>query len=202
MNKWRQKYYVYFKLTRSWGDCWSSCPILLLINKKNCKWYRLIISDIGLELSSHPRQWHWLTIDSGYETSALIIVLPKSLSEKFRTNFPSMFCNRTSFQSAFFTKNQFSLGPVFIEPFSIITNWISVVGFRSILTWYLIHQWSAMDVAMRVKTSQYFQTVSKFFITHKRLTCCYIAKQVFNKQLFTEPLLCYFYLISHYYFRN
>ncbi len=32
---------VYFKLTRSWGDCWSSCPISLLINKIK------IVSDIG-----------------------------------------------------------------------------------------------------------------------------------------------------------
>ncbi len=32
---------VYFKLTRSWGDYWSSCPILLLINKIK------IVSDIG-----------------------------------------------------------------------------------------------------------------------------------------------------------
>ncbi len=68
---------IYFKLTRSWGDCWSPCPILLLINKIK------IVSDIGLELSSHPRQWHWLTIDSGYETSALIIALPVF----FRTSF-------------------------------------------------------------------------------------------------------------------
>ncbi len=36
-----KKITVYFKLTRSWGDCWSSCPILLLINKIK------IVSDIG-----------------------------------------------------------------------------------------------------------------------------------------------------------
>ncbi len=41
---------AYFKLTRSWGDCWLSCPILPFFNKIK------IVSDIGLGLSSHPRQ--------------------------------------------------------------------------------------------------------------------------------------------------
>ncbi len=88
---------AYFKLTRSCVDCWPSCPILPLINKIK------IVSDIGLGLSSHPRQWHWLIIDSGYEMSALIIVLPKNCVRKFSDEFSNyvfqwgrIFC-RTSF---------------------------------------------------------------------------------------------------------
>ncbi len=54
--------------------------------------------------------------------SALIIVLPKILSENVRTNFPSTFCKRTSFQSAFFNVDEFSLGPVFIEPNDLINQ--------------------------------------------------------------------------------
>ncbi len=41
-----------------------------------------------------------------------------NLSENYRTNFPSAFGKRTSFQSAFFNEDEFSLGPVFIEPCS------------------------------------------------------------------------------------
>ncbi len=67
---------VYFKLTRSCGHWWSSWPILPLINKIK------IVNDIRLELSSHPRQRHWLTIESDYEMSALIIVLPKKFCQK------------------------------------------------------------------------------------------------------------------------
>ncbi len=85
------------------------------IKPKNCKWYRLITSDIGLGLSSHPRQWLWLTIDSGYDLHWSLFC-QKVLTEIVRTNFPSTFCKRTSFQTAHFNEYQFSLGPVFIEP--------------------------------------------------------------------------------------
>ncbi len=43
------------------------------------------------------------------------------------TNFPSTFCKRTRFQSAFFNEDEFSLGPVFIEPpFSLSVSESSV----------------------------------------------------------------------------
>ncbi len=89
---------------------WSGAVWLTAI----CKWYRLITSDIGLGLSSHPRQWLWLTIDSGYDLHWSLFC-QKVLSENVWSNFPSTFCKRTSFQSAFFNEYQFSLGPVFIE---------------------------------------------------------------------------------------
>ncbi len=44
----------------------------------------------------------------------------KVLSINFRTNFPSTFCKRTSFQSAFFNEDEFSLGPVFLIPHNCI----------------------------------------------------------------------------------
>ncbi len=95
---------VYFKLTRSWGDCWSSCPILLLVNKIK------IISDIGW--SSAISAWNCHLIhdnDIGLLSTAAMkrlywsLFCQKSLSENFRTNFPCTFYNRTSFQSALFT---------------------------------------------------------------------------------------------------
>ncbi len=78
----------FFKLTRSCGDCWPSCPILPLINQIK------IVSDIGLELSSHPLQ---LTIDSGFEMSALIIVLPKNSVSKFSDEFSKYVLQKDEF---------------------------------------------------------------------------------------------------------
>ncbi len=110
---------VYFKLTRSCGDCWSSCPILLLINKIK------IVSDIGWSSAISAWDCH-LIHDNGIgllSTAAmkclhLSLFCQKRLFENFWTNFPSTFCNRTSFQSAFFTEDQFSLGPVFLTPWT------------------------------------------------------------------------------------
>ncbi len=64
-----------------------------------------------MELSSHPRQKHWLTIDSGYEKSALIIVLPKKSVRKFSDEFSKYVLPQDEF-----SKCIFHLGPVFIEP--------------------------------------------------------------------------------------
>ncbi len=63
---------VYFKLTRSWGDCWSSCPILLLINKikivRDIGWSSAISAwnchlihdnDIGLLSTAAMKRLHW-----------------------------------------------------------------------------------------------------------------------------------------------
>ncbi len=47
--------------------------------------------------------------DIGYEMSALIIVLPKKSVRKFSDEFSKYVFNRTSFQSPFFTEDQFSL---------------------------------------------------------------------------------------------
>ncbi len=48
---------------------------------------RLIVSDIGLGLSSHPWQWYRPTIDSGHEISALSTVLQKKSVRKFSNEF-------------------------------------------------------------------------------------------------------------------
>ncbi len=65
-------------------------------------WYRLITSDIGLGLSSHPRQWHWLTINSGCEMSALIIFLPKSAVRKFSDEFSKYILQKDEFSKCVF----------------------------------------------------------------------------------------------------
>ncbi len=108
---------LYFKLTRSCGDCWPSCPILPLIGKIK------IVSDIGWSPAISAWDCH-LIHDNGIGLLSIAamkclhwsVFCQEILSVNFRTNFPSTFCNRTSFQSAFFTQDQFSLGPVFLLP--------------------------------------------------------------------------------------
>ncbi len=102
---------LYFKLAWLCGHCWPSCPIQPLINKKTVSdigWFLAIaawdchlIHDNGIHLLSRAavKRLHWS------------LFCQKILSENFRTNFPSKFCKRTSFQS-----DQFSLGPVFLIP--------------------------------------------------------------------------------------
>ncbi len=64
--------------------------------------YRLITSDIGLGLSSHPRQWHWLTFDSGYEMPTLIIVLRKNSARKFSDEFSKYVLQKDEFSKCVF----------------------------------------------------------------------------------------------------
>ncbi len=95
---------VYFKLTRSCDDCLPSWPILPLFNKIK------FVSDIGLGLPSHPRQWNWLTIGSGYEMFALIIVLPKNFVSKFSDEFSKYFLQKNESSKFVFqwrTPNEF-----------------------------------------------------------------------------------------------
>ncbi len=76
------------------------------------KWYRLITSNIGLGLSSHQRQWHWRTIASGYEMSALIIVLPTKFSQKiFGWIFQVRFAKGRVFKVCFSLRTSFPLRP-------------------------------------------------------------------------------------------
>ncbi len=105
---------VHFKLTRSCGDCWSWCPILPIINKIK------IVSDIGCSPAISAWDCHLIhDNDIGLLSTAAMKCLhwslfcQKILSVNFRTNFPNTFCKRTSFQSAFFNEDEFSLGPVF-----------------------------------------------------------------------------------------
>ncbi len=56
---------------------------------------------IGLLSTSAMKCLHWS------------LLCQKILSENFRTNFPSTFCKRTSFQSAIFNVGAFPLGPIF-----------------------------------------------------------------------------------------
>ncbi len=116
MTKWRQNITVYFKSTRLCGHCWPSWPILPLNNEIK------IVSDIGRSAIS---AWDChLIYDNDIcllSTAAMkclhwSLFCQKILSENFRTYFPSTFCKRTSFQSAFFNKDEFSLGPVFLIP--------------------------------------------------------------------------------------
>ncbi len=98
---------VYFKLTRSWGGCWSPCTILLLINKIN------IVSDIGW--SSAISAWNCHLIhdnDIGLISTAAM-----------KLQHWSLFCQKVCqkmfgriFQVRFATKYIFQWGPVFIEP--------------------------------------------------------------------------------------
>ncbi len=115
---------------RSGIDIWPSCPILPFINKIkivcDIGWSPAISAwdchlihdnDIGLLLTAAMKCLHWS------------LFCQINLSEYFRMNFPSTFCKRTSFQSAFFTQDQFSLGPAFIEPsFLPIVPWESDVA--------------------------------------------------------------------------
>ncbi len=108
----------------SWLDCWPSCPILPLTNKiqivSNIGWSLAIsawnchlihYNDIGLLSTAAMKRLHWS------------LFCQKVLSKTFRTNFPSTFCKRTSFQSTFFNVGEFSLGPVFLIPVIIHKNW-------------------------------------------------------------------------------
>ncbi len=108
---------VYFKLTRSCGDCGPSCSILPLINKIK------IVSDFGWSTAVSAWDCHLIhDNDIGLLSTAAMKCLhwslfcQKILFVNFRTNFPTTFCKRTSFQSAFFNEDEFSLGPVFLIP--------------------------------------------------------------------------------------
>ncbi len=107
MNKWRQNITVYFKLTRLCGHCWSSWPSLPLINKIK------IVNDI--DWSPVKSAWNCHLIhdnDIGLlSTVAIYSGLHRPLlCEKI------LFGKRTSFQRAFFNKDEFSLGPVSLIP--------------------------------------------------------------------------------------
>ncbi len=107
MNKWRQNITLYFKLTRLCGHCWPSWPSLPLTNIVSVSaWNCHLIhdNDIGLLSTVAMKCLH------------RPLLCEKILSENFWTYFPSRFGKRTSFQSAFFNKDEFSLGPVFLIP--------------------------------------------------------------------------------------
>ncbi len=121
---------VHFKLTRSCGDCWLLCPILPLINKikmvSDIGWSPAISAldcqliydnDIGLLSTAAMKCLHWS------------LFCHKILSVHFRTNFSSTFCKRTSFQSAFFNEDDFSLGPMLKVAANVCKNG-SVFGQR------------------------------------------------------------------------
>ncbi len=65
----------------------------------------------------------------------------KLLSENVWANFTSTFCKRTSFQSAFFNADEFSLGPVFLIQISIVYAGVihggrlKVIRLRSFIIW-------------------------------------------------------------------
>ncbi len=125
---------VYLNLTRLCGRFWPSWPILPLINKIK------IVFDIGWSSAISAWDCHLIHDDGiGLLSTAATKCLhwslfcQKILSENFRTNFPSTFCKRTSFQSAFFNKDEFSLGPVFIEQNRVL-RWDQKVCSR--IVWY------------------------------------------------------------------
>ncbi len=70
----------------------------------------LIASDIGLGLSTYPRQRHWITFDSGYEMSAVIIVLTKTSVRIFLDEFSKYVLQRDEFSKCVFQR-----GPVFFR---------------------------------------------------------------------------------------
>ncbi len=127
-------------MTRLCGHCWPSWPILSSINKIK------IVSDIGKTPSISVLHFHLnhdndigllLTVAMKCLHSSLFC--QKILAQNFRTNFPSTLCKRTSFQSAFFNVDEFSLGPVFIEPpyswpLSLVTTWFVYIYVGVMLT--------------------------------------------------------------------
>ncbi len=112
MYSWCQKNIpIYFKLTRLividivWSPVISVCDCHLIHG-----------NNIGPFSATATKYLHWA------------LVCKKILSENFRTNFPSTFCKGASFLTTFCNVDKFSLGPVFIEPCSIVCVWAPVVG--------------------------------------------------------------------------
>ncbi len=99
---------AYFKLTRSCGDCWPSCPILPLINKIK------IVSDIGWSPAISAWDCHLIHgNDTGLLSTAAMKCLywslfcKKILSENFWTNL--------LLQKDEFSKCIFQWGPLFFR---------------------------------------------------------------------------------------